>query len=129
MQSPVTPLPDPPERPQLEPYATVYLEVIAPEAAVGDWFASGQQAPEEDLKRISRRIEAVNERLFGHAVHPAIYIHALLVCGHFFYQAAVAAEDSASWEDGPTARADAAFSLVHSLKLHHNVYDLYLLLA
>jgi len=129
MQDTLIPLPEPPERPHLEPYATIYLEVIVPEAAGGGWFASGQQVPEADLDRISRRVETINERMLGHAVHPAIYIHALLVCGHFFYQAAVAAEEIEPREDGPTAAADAAFSLVQSLKLHHNLYDLYLVLA
>lgn len=117
-------LPDPPERPDLEPFASIFTEVITPAAVTGGWFAAQQQVPTEDLERISRRIEALITNSLGHRVHAAIYIHALLVCGHFFYQSASATED-----DHLTAAADAAFSLVQSLKLHHDLYDLYLLIT
>ena len=108
-------LPDPPERTRLEPFATIYAEVIVPEAVAGHWFSDQRDVPDEDLRRISRRIEALLEHSLGHALHPAIYVHALLVCGHFFSDAAEA--------------ADSVAMLVQSLVLHHNLNDLYLLLA
>jgi len=129
MQDPSIWLPDPAQRQQLEPFASVYAEVIVPEATSGGWFASQQEVPETELARISRRIEALNDRLFGHPVHPAIYVHALLICGHFFYQAAADSEAERAQDSTPTDVADAAFSLVQSLQFHHNLYDLYLLLG
>jgi hypothetical protein len=47
---------DPPERPRLEPFATVFVEIIVSEAAIGGWFESGTTPPGKDLERISRRV-------------------------------------------------------------------------
>jgi hypothetical protein len=115
----------PSERPQLEPFATVFSQVIVPEAVAGGWFRDRRDVPLADLERITRRIESLNEQLLGHALHPAIYVHALLVCGHFFYQTTATAEVA----EDLTTDFDSAFSLVQSLVLHHDLYDLYLLIG
>ena len=115
----------PPERPRLEPFATIFLDVMVPEAVNGNWFEDRTTPPQEDLARISRRIEEHLEPHFGHKVHPAIWIHALLVCCHYFYVLADAREDPGE-ADRHTSALDAAFSLTQNLKLHHDLYDLYL---
>ena len=118
-------LPDPPERPLLEPFATAYIQVIVPEAVAGGWFKAMAEVPHSDLERITRRIESVIKQLLGHSVHPAVYVHALLVCGHFFYTAAQVLETP----EELTTQADGAYSLVQHLILYHKLYDLYLILG
>ena len=120
----ITTLPDPRERPELEPFATVFLEVVAPEAIHGNWFDAMQNVPEEDLNRISRRIEEELMKLIARTLPPAIYVHALLVCGYYFCKAAASADLSGG--DDPLPVAEAGFSLAKSLVLHHGLYDLYL---
>lgn len=117
-------LPDPPERPGLEPFATIFLDVIVPAATHGGWFDAMRDVPKKKLERTSRRIEEEITRSLGRTLPPAIYVHALLVCGYFFCKAAEAA-DLSTYED-PLPAAEAGFSFVKSLVLHHGLYDLYL---
>jgi hypothetical protein len=115
----------PEARPTLEPFASVFADILVPEAATGGWFESGDTPPETDLQRISRRIDEQLYAIFRHRLHPAIWIHALLVCAHFFYQAAAGTEDSEAQERN-TGAIDAAFSLGQNLKLYHDLYEPYL---
>ncbi|MBV9156107.1 MAG: hypothetical protein JO097_07575 [Acidobacteriaceae bacterium] len=118
-------LPDPSQRPELEPFATIYAEVIVPEATLGRWFEEQRVVPPAELDRITRRIETLNQRLFGHSVHPAVYVYPLLVCCHFFFQSTAADVDL---DERRLEIADAAFSLTQNLLHHHRLNDLYLLL-
>jgi len=113
------------ELPLIEPFATVLIMTVVPEAIRGSWFESGERPPKEDLERISRRIETQLAPQFGHPVHPAIWVHALFVCVHFFYRSATAIEDPEEAER-QTSALDAAHALVYGLKHHHNLYELYL---
>lgn len=115
----------PPESPRLEPFASIFLEVLIPAAAEGGWFEAGETPPGTELERISRRIMAQMEIHIGHAVHPAIWVHALLVCAHYYYWPAADIEDLEE-QDLRTSAIDAAFSLIQNLKLYHDLYDLYL---
>lgn len=118
-------MPDPHERPGLEPFATIFLEIVVPAARLGGWFEAIENIPEEELNRISRRIEQELTKALGRALTPAIYVHALLVCGCLFCKAAESADLSV--DDDPFPSAEAGFSLVKSLVLHHGLYDLYLM--
>ena len=115
--------PHPPETSSLEPFATVFLEIAVTEAVKGGWFAASQIPPPAELDRISRRIEDQIEMHLGRRLHPAIWVHALLVCGLL----ANASDPKAEQSEQSDLALDAALSLLQSLKLHHGLYELYLL--
>jgi hypothetical protein len=115
----------PPERKRLEPFATIFLEVVIPEAARNGWLDSGATPPTKELQNISRRIESQLKIHGNQQLHPAIWVHALLVCVHFFYQSASTAEHLED-QECQAEGIDAACSLLQHLKLHHDLYDLYL---
>jgi hypothetical protein len=115
----------PRERGNLEPFATIFVEVVVPFAARSRWLDSRTPAPRRALKTISRRIESQLEIRWKRQLHPAIWVHALLVCGHFFHQAASSTE-LADDQELQLHAIDAAFSLLQHLTLHHDLYDLYL---
>lgn len=115
------------ERQQLEPFATVFVEIIVPESASGKWFQSMQPPSNEKLKQISDRIEVSITDALGRTLHPAIYLHALLVCGHFARQAAENADLSEQEDELPFA--EEAFALIQHLVVYQNLSSLYLLLA
>jgi hypothetical protein len=120
-----TPLKAPHECPQLEPFATIFVTIVVPEAIEGGWFEAGENPLGADRQRISRRIETQIATHVGHPLHPAIWVHALLVCAHLFYEPPSAIEDAEEKERQMSA-IDAAFSLMENLKLHHDLYELYL---
>lgn len=115
----------PPERDRLEPFATIFVEVVIPEALRSGWLDSGARPPRKELQKISRRIESRLKLHWNRQLHPAIWVHALLVCVHFFYQAESTAEHCVD-EERHTEAIDSACSLLQHLKLHHDLYDLYL---
>jgi hypothetical protein len=115
----------PPERRNLEPFATIFAEVVVPFAARSRWLDSRKPPPRGELKKISRRIESQLETRWKRQLHPAIWVHALLVCGHFFHQAASKMEQADDQELEIEA-IDTAWSLLQHLTLHHDLYDLYL---
>jgi hypothetical protein len=115
----------PPERGNLEPFATIFAEVVVPFAARSRWLDSRAPPRGRELKTISRRIESQLETRWKRQLHPAIWVHALLVCGHFFHRAASATEQADDQERQMDA-IDAAWSLLQYLALHHDLYDLYL---
>ena len=119
---------DPAERSTLEPFATVLVDEILPQAGRGRWFIADQAPSLTELQEITRRIEQLIESKIGHPLHPAIYIHALLVCVHFFYLAAQKLESTED-EERQTSALDTAYSLLQSLKMHHDLYDTYLRLS
>lgn len=115
----------PPEFGNLEPFATIFAEVVVPFAARSRWLDFRTPPPRRELKTISRRIQSQLETRGAGRLHPAIWVHALLVCAHFFHQAASATEQAHDQELQMEA-IDAAFSLLQHLTLHHDLYDLYL---
>jgi hypothetical protein len=116
---------EPAERSRLEPFASTLLEVVVPASHRGNWLETGTEASAEDLAKITRRIEARIRKRMGGTVHPAIWVHALLVCVHYYCQAASTAENIAETND-LTADLDGAFSLLQRMKNYHGLYEMYL---
>ena len=121
-------LTDPPERPELEPFASAFVQIIVPEAVTGGWFEAHQKPPDATLAKISRRLDVFFEQRIRNRIHPALYVHALLVCSSFFSTATDALEDFTE-QDHQSSILDAAFSLVQHLLLHHDLYGLYVRLS
>jgi hypothetical protein len=118
----------PAERPLLEPFATVLIDVIVPEATRNRWSEALQTPAEEDLIRISRRIDDEMARNCSYHFHPAIHLHALMVCVYLFYEAASNLEDPEQSEI-QTAILDEAYALLRYLVVHHGLYDMYMRLV
>jgi hypothetical protein len=111
--------PDPPERNALEPFASVFLDIVVSEAhQADDWSA-------DQLAELSRRIESRLETALNRPLHPAIWIHALLVCLHYYFQALPYSKRNESLID----RLDASYAVLMRLKMHHGLYEVYLRLS
>ena len=111
----------PPESDQLAPFAAIFVDIVVAEAGRASWLDSSASPPKHELNRISGRIQSEITRQWHRELHPAIWIHALLVCAHFFHQSTRNAKHS--------EMIDEAFCLLQFLKLHHGLYDLYLLIS
>lgn len=109
----------------LEPFASILVTIVVPEALGGGWFGAKTRPSDHELRKISMRIEAELQQRLGHELDPAIWVHALLVCVHFAHQVvgSIGADTDRQGGDGDL---DAAYSLVERLKLFHHLYDLYL---
>ncbi len=118
----------PAEWPLLEPFATVLINVVVPEATRGRWFEARQTPAAVVLRQISRRIESDMERTCDYRFHPAIYLHSLMVCVDFLYETALKLQDPLESES-QTAVLDETYALLRHLVIHHGLYEMYMRLV
>ena len=118
----------PKERKQLEPFATLFRDVVVLEAARSKWLESAATPPKRALERISRRIEFELNASGNQQLHPAIWVHALLVCAHFFHQHSSDSRNLRT-RQRQIETIELAGSMLQFLKLHHGLYELYLMIS
>lgn len=117
-------LPVPRNRHQLEPFYSVFLDLVVVAALDLRLFENSAQAAPADLKHIRRKIESRLSRKMGHPVAPAIYVHALQVCNHFLYSACAVSREADRARHQATI--DEAYCLLKQLELQLGLNDVYL---
>lgn len=87
MPKQIPPLPVPRNRPRLEPFYTVFVEVVVPFARGAQLFSATRRLSRRQRKRLLDDIESAFEHRAGVRLDPALYVRAFQVCLYFFHRA------------------------------------------